>query len=102
MKSDPITSNLKRLFTRLRLAAAAMLVFAAGAMALSAASSSADNPAPKSKNGVYIVKMRQAPAVVYKGEIAGYKATAPKKGQKIDPLAPDTVRYVGYLKAQHS
>ncbi len=96
-----ITSNLRRLFTRLRLAAAALLVLAGGAMALSAASSGADNTSSKSPNGVYIVKMRQAPAVAYKGEIPGHKATAPKKGQKIDPLAPDVVKYVGYLKNKH-
>src|SRR5687768_7224735 len=76
MKSAPITSNLKRLFTRLRLAAAAMLVLAAGAMALSAASSNTVNTSSKSPNGVYIVRMREAPAVTYKGEIPGHKATA--------------------------
>ncbi|MDQ3120797.1 MAG: S8 family serine peptidase, partial [Verrucomicrobiota bacterium] len=60
----------------------------------------ADAPA-KSGNGVYIVQMKEAPAVAYKGEIAGFKATAPKQGEKINPIAPDVVKYVGFLKGRH-
>ncbi len=55
----------------------------------------------KSGNGNYIVQMREAPAAVYKGGVAGYKATAAKAGQKINPLAPDVVRYSDYLKGRH-
>ena len=52
-------------------------------------------------NGVYIVQMIAAPAVAYTGDIAGYNATKPGNGQKIDPLAANTLRYVGYLKGKH-
>ena len=91
----------KRLFSKLRIAAAGMLLFAAAAMALYAANP-ASNGSSKSGNGVYIVQMRDAPAVAYRGGVAGFKATAPSKGQKINPLAPDVVKYVGYLKAKHN
>jgi subtilisin family serine protease len=67
--------------------------------AASPASSGGGKDAPK--NGVYIVQMLASPAVAYKGDIAGYNATAPNKGEKIDPLASDTVRYAGYLKGRH-
>ena len=56
-------------------------------------------PAPE--NGVYIVQMIAAPAVSYSGGIAGYNATAPRRGQKINPLESNTLRYVGYLKSKH-
>jgi subtilisin family serine protease len=90
------------MLSSLRIAAACMLLVAGAAMALFAAAPVASSDsAANSGNGVYIVQMREAPAVGYKGDIPGYKATAPKPGQKIDPLAPDVVKYVGYLKAKH-
>jgi len=53
------------------------------------------------RHGVWIVRMAEAPAVAYTGDIAGYKATRPGKYQKIDPTAPDVVRYASYLDARH-
>jgi hypothetical protein len=44
--------------------------------------------------------MLAAPAATYSGGFAGYNATAPQHGSKIDADAPDTVRYVGYLKRE--
>src|SRR4030095_5681709 len=52
-------------------------------------------------NGVYIVQMLSSPAVSYTGDVAGYAATKPKHGEKINLIAPETVRYVGYLKGKH-
>src|SRR5438067_786331 len=97
------SSSRPRLVSRLRILAAGTLVSAAAAMALVAASSpTASTPtAAPADNGVYIVQMSPAPAVAYTGGIPGYNATAPKPGQKIDPLATDTVKYVGYLKSKH-
>src|SRR5687768_3921924 len=89
----------KRVFTKLRIAATGMLLSAAAGMARYAANSGASGH--QSGNGVYIVQMQDAPAVAYKGGVAGYKATAPKKGEKINPLAPEVVKYVDYLKAKH-
>ena len=108
MKLNPRTKT-KGMLSSLRIAAACMLLVAGAGMALYAQSSddSENNAsvnssgATKPKNGVYVVQMKDAPAVVYKGGVAGYKATAPKAGQKIDPFSTDVVRYTGYLKAQH-
>ena len=51
---------------------------------------------------VYIVQMVQDPVVAYTGGIRGYRATAPARGQKIDPTNPNVVLYVGYLDARHN
>src|SRR5438270_13073998 len=96
------SSSRTPLLSHLRILTAGALISAAAAMALVAASSpTATSTALPSDNGVYIVQMSPAPAVAYTGDIAGYKATAPKPGQKIDPTAPDTINYVNYLKGKH-
>src|SRR3954467_12467088 len=107
MKLNPRTKT-NGMLSSLRIAVACVLLVGAAGMALFAAvpydapkNDSANSADPKSKNGVYIVQMKDAPAVVYKGGVAGYKATAPKAGQKIDPFNTDVVRYSGYLKAKH-
>src|SRR5262245_64656885 len=48
-------------------------------------------------SGLYIVRMSDMPVVSYSGGIAGLAATKPGRGQKIDPLAPNVISYVGYL-----
>ncbi len=48
-----------------------------------------------------LFKWLDAPVVAYKGNVDGYKATAPKKGQKIDPNDGDVQAYVGYLNSKH-
>src|ERR1041385_6270002 len=109
MKLNPRTKT-RGMLSSLRIAAACTLLVAGAGMALYAQSSdddsrthnaSANSAAKKSKNGIYIVLMLEAPAAPYKGGVAGYKATASKPGQKIDPLSPDVVRYVGYLTGKH-
>ena len=91
-----------RLFSSIRFAIAVSLITAAGAMALVATKPNSAGVGPDApQNGVYIVQMLAAPAVTYSGGITGYNATAPQRGQKLDPSAPDTVRYVGYLKGKH-
>jgi hypothetical protein len=87
-----------------------VLAFIATAVAALPASSGGDpaDDAPiaaafhgKSDNGVYIVRLGDLPAVAYDGGISGYAATKPKQGSKIDPLASDVTKYVGYLKGKH-
>ena len=51
-------------------------------------------------NGAYIVHMADMPVTAYNGGIAGLQATAPKKGQKIDPNSPHVVSYKAYLTAR--
>jgi subtilisin family serine protease len=45
--------------------------------------------------------MADMPVSAYQGGIPGMKATKPRKGQKIDPNAPDVVSYMAYLTAKH-
>jgi subtilisin family serine protease len=51
-------------------------------------------------NSAYIVQLVDAPVTAYRGGVAGMKATAPRKGQKIDPNSPDVVSYRAYLTAR--
>jgi subtilisin family serine protease len=55
----------------------------------------------ESPNGIYIVQMVDNPVVAYEGDIKGLKATAPKKGEKINPNSPDVITYVAYLNSKH-
>jgi subtilisin family serine protease len=50
----------------------------------------------------YVVQMLQSPVVAYDGGIAGYAATRPAKGEKIDPLSQKVARYVDFLNSRHS
>ena len=81
-------------------------LLAALVLALPAISQDPDPGASLAKeiiaSDVYIVQMVQAPVVAYEGGIAGYKATKPGKGQKIDPFNADVIKYVGYLDSRHN
>jgi hypothetical protein len=95
--------------SRLSLVLGLLLALAAAVTALPAASG--DNPSEtppglakfhgKSDNGVYLVRLNGLPAVAYDGSIAGYAATKPNRGQKIDPRGADVQKYVGYLNGKH-
>jgi len=103
MKYHRQTKASKSAFSRLRVLMAITLVSAGAAMAVFAGRPThppAADAAPVD-NGVYIVRMKAAPAVSYTGDIHGYNATKPAKGQKIDPLAANTLSYVSYLKGKH-
>jgi hypothetical protein len=53
-------------------------------------------------DGVYVVQMADLPVVAYDGKIAGYGATKPAKGSKIDPQSAAVTRYVDRLKSTHN
>ena len=53
-------------------------------------------------NNHYIVRLTENPVVAYEGDIAGYAATKPQRGNKIDPNDPNVARYVGFLDSRHS
>ncbi|MDH5332033.1 MAG: hypothetical protein OEW27_18980, partial [Aquincola sp.] len=61
-------------------------------------SSTARRVAP---NSAYIVQMAEMPVSAYAGDIKGYQATKPNKGQKIDPSHPAVVSYMSYLTSRH-
>ena len=79
----------------------ALLVSTMPAMAAGNTKGINTSPVTESANGVYIVQMANNPVVAYTGGIKNIRATAPKKGQKIDPLNADVVKYVGYLNTKH-
>jgi hypothetical protein len=88
------------------LVSASALVLAGGlagtaSMAAPIKSEAASANKNKHTNSVYIVRMADDPVVAYKGGIKGYAATAPKKGQKIDPDNPNVAKYFGYLATKH-
>ncbi len=88
------------------LISASALVLAGGlagtaSMAAPIKSDTASANKSKHTNSVYIVRMADDPVVAYKGGIKGYSATAPKKGQKIDPDNPNVAKYFGYLETKH-
>ena len=90
-----------RLLTRLP---SVMLVLAAWAGSLPATSAAATPAAARAappQNGAYIVQLAELPATAYAGGIAGYAATKPAKGSKIDPNDPKVVRYMSLLTARH-
>ena len=94
--------NRNRFTSILRVASAGTLLTAGAAMALFAAKPSVPEPTNAApKNGVYIVQMKASPVVSYTGDIHGYNATKPGKGEKVDPLAGNTLSYVSYLKGKH-
>jgi hypothetical protein len=53
-------------------------------------------------DGVYVVQMADLPVVAYDGKIAGFRATKPAKGSKIDPQSAAVTRYVDRLKSTHN
>ncbi|MGD2027595.1 MAG: S8 family serine peptidase, partial [Anaerolineales bacterium] len=88
---------------RIRLLVLAAVLVVAFAIALPAG---ADKPTfegqvEESPNGVYIVQMIDMPVVAYEGDIKGYKATKPAKGDKINPNHPAVVKYIEYLDSKH-
>jgi len=61
----------------------------------------ADSESGRSANRMYIVQLAEDPVVAYEGGIAGYRATKPAKGRKLDSASPDVTSYIGYLGARH-
>jgi len=49
----------------------------------------------------YIVQMIQRPVAGYEGGIAGYAATKPGKGHKLDAGSADAQKYAGFLTGKH-
>ena len=73
------------------------LLVAAAGMSLLPLTAIAASAAKVPKNNAYIVQLAEQPVAAYAGGIAGYAATKPRKGQKVNPNDPQVVRYMGYL-----
>jgi subtilisin family serine protease len=55
----------------------------------------------KTDSWVYFVQMDLDPAISYKGDVPGFRATKPIKGKKINPKSADVRKYRKFLKAEH-
>jgi len=79
------------------------LVMLFAAIGLSAQDSEETKSVKKANtvNRLYIVQMSESPVVDYKGDIPGFKATKPAKGQKIDPASGDVAAYTSLLDRRH-
>lgn len=56
----------------------------------------------KQPDGLYIVQMSEFPAIAYEGNRAGYVATKPGKGKKLNPNSAHVKKYVARLDADHT
>jgi len=84
-----------RLRTLGALSALAVLVAVIAAMPASG-SSSAD------ATETYIVQLVQAPVAGYEGGIAGFAATKPARGKKLNASSADAQKYAGFLTDKHN
>jgi subtilisin family serine protease len=74
------------------------MVTAAGA----SARQSANRPDADGEALSYIVVMEGAPVVAYEGDEAGYEATKPGKGGKINPNSAHVRKYEKFLESKHN
>ena len=54
------------------------------------------------KSSIYLVQMRDEPAIAYKGGVAGFKGTRPAKGGKLQAGSKNVQDYVAHLDATHN
>jgi subtilisin family serine protease len=75
------------------------------AMALSVSTSvsaqGSQSPLAKSNAKSYIVVMAADPIIAYEGNVAGYAATKPGKGEKINPNSAHVRKYEKFLEKSH-
>ena len=53
---------------------------------------------PAKTNDIYIVQLRENPVIAYAGDVAGYEATKPSEGEKIDSNSAKVERYAAHLE----
>jgi subtilisin family serine protease len=97
--------------SRFQVPALAAIGFLLGAPAAAQGIEPTDYPGPmrlaepvrraKAPGDVFIVQLRDPGAASYKGEVAGYAATKPAAGERLDVSAPAVASYSGYLERRH-
>ncbi len=55
----------------------------------------------KGVSDVYLVVLQEAPVAAYEGGVAGFPATKPVPGRKLDRTAPNVVGYAEHLRSRH-
>ena len=58
----------------------------------------ASDDQPVTANDIYIVQMKGDPVLAYEGDIQGYKATKPGKGEKINQNSAHVKKYAAHLE----
>ena len=93
MRNKPLLTMLS---TAALSAAAALSVPMSVAVAAPAKAAAAD----KFTNNAYIVRLAEQPVSAFDGD-KNFKATRPRKGEKIDPNSPAVVNYKAFLESRH-
>ena len=73
------------------------------ALSLSTSALAQGNIAPSAKSNAksYIVVMKGDPIIAYEGDVAGYAATKPDKGDKVNPNSAKVRKYEKFLEKSH-
>ena len=79
-----------------------LLIILVLSFSLTAAAFAQSPAASDSATGSYIVLMKQDPVVAYEGDQAGFKATKPGKGGKVNPNSAHVKKYQNHLEAAHN
>ncbi len=79
-----------------------LLIILVLSFSLTAAAFAQSPAASDSATGSYIVLMKQDPVVAYEGDQAGFKATKPGKGGKVNPNSAHVKKYQKSLVASHN
>ena len=79
-----------------------MLILAL-ALSVSASASAQNNDSPLAKGNAksYIVVMANDPIIAYEGDVRGYSATKPDKGEKVNPNSAKVRKYEKFLEKSH-
>ena len=85
---------------KLKPSLSALLLASAGLGLLAPSAWAADAAKAAHRNKAYIVQLAEQPVSAYSGGIAGYAATKPRQGQKINPNSPQVSSYMSYLAAR--
>lgn len=57
---------------------------------------------PARPNSIYIVQLTGSPVIAYEGDVAGYEATKPGEGEKLDAESAHVKRYAAHLEERQN
>lgn len=88
---------MKRRFINIVLILALVLSFSTATLA-----QESQAPAAKTEAKSFIVVMENLPVIAYEGDVDGFEATKPGKGQKINPNSAHVRKYQDFLDKKHN
>lgn len=83
------------------LVAALIAMFITGAAGAQREADAKATGTGKSASDVFVVLLDEAPVAAYQGGVAGYPATKPAAGQKLNKNDSNVQKYAGYLTSRH-